>query len=88
MRSRRASAFAAGTGSEHDNEHRLRVPGQEEHSEERCRPSLLRAFAVVSIRVEVAYVGRRLLCGTTGPARGNGGAARRAPLDEMVRDEP
>jgi hypothetical protein len=42
----------------------------------------------VSIRVEGGYVGRCLLCGTTGPLRGNGEDARRVMLlEQMVRDE-
>jgi hypothetical protein len=41
----------------------------------------------VSIRVEGGYAARCLLCGTTGPVRGRGGAARLVLLEQMVRDE-
>jgi len=66
-----------------DHEHRVKRP---EHAE-RCRHKLLSVVPVVSIRVEGGYVGRCLLCGTTGPVRGNGEDARRVLLEQMVRDE-
>ena len=61
--------------------------GIREHSERCCRHKLLSVVPVVSIRVEGGYMGRCLLCGTTGPVRGNGEAARRVLLEQMVRDE-
>ena len=58
------------------------------HSEDRCGHRLLSVVPVVSMRVEGGYAGRCLLCGTTGPARGNGEDARRAVLlEQMVGDE-
>jgi hypothetical protein len=75
---------ALGGLRERHDEYRVSRP---EHSEERCRHRLLSVFAVVSIRVEGGYVGRCLLCGTTGPVRGNGGAARLVVLEQMVHDE-
>jgi hypothetical protein len=69
---------------EHD-EYRVSRP---QHSEDRCcGHRLLSVVPVVSIRVEGGYVGRCLLCGTTGPVRGNGGAARLVLFEQMVRDE-
>ncbi len=56
------------------------------HSD-RCGHRLLSVVPVVSIRVEGGYVGRCLLCGTTGPVRGNGGSARLVLLEQMVSDE-
>jgi hypothetical protein len=57
------------------------------HSEDRCGHRLLSVVPVVSMRVEGGYAGRCLLCGTTGPARGNGEDARRVLLEQMVGDE-
>ena len=53
----------------------------------RCEHRLLSVVPVVSMRVEGGYAGRCLLCGTTGPARGNGEDARRVLLEQMVGDE-
>ena len=66
-------------------QHHHRVPRQEkEHSEEeRCRHRLLSVVAVVSLRVEGGYVGRCLLCGTTGAVRADGEAARGALLEQI-----
>jgi hypothetical protein len=75
---------ALGGPREHD-EYRVSRP---QHSEDRCRHRLLSVVPVVSIRVEVGgYVGRCLLCGTTGPVRGNGEAARLVLFEQMERDE-
>jgi hypothetical protein len=83
VRVQREPAALRGT-REHDG-YRVSRP---EHSEDRCRHRLLSVVPVVSIRVEGGYVGRCLLCGTTGPVRGNGEAARRMVLlEQMVRDE-
>jgi hypothetical protein len=60
--------------------------GIREHSE-RCRHRLLGVVTIVSMRVEGGYAARCLLCGTTGPVRGNGEAARGVLLDQMARDE-
>jgi hypothetical protein len=69
---------------EHD-EYRV---SRSQHSEDRCcGHRLLSVVPVVSIRVEGGYVGRCLLCGTTGPVRGNGGAARLVLFEQMERDE-
>ncbi len=57
------------------------------HSEDRCGHRLLSVVPVVSMRVEGGYAGRCLLCGTTGPPRGNGEDARRVLLEQMVGDE-
>ena len=58
-----------------------------EHSD-RCRHRLLSVVPIVSIRVEGGcYAARCLLCGTTGPVRGNGEAARLVLLEQMVREE-
>jgi hypothetical protein len=56
------------------------------HSD-RCRHRLLSVVPIVSIRVEGGYAARCLLCGTTGPVRGNGEAARLVLLEQMERDE-
>jgi hypothetical protein len=73
----------AGTREQHDG-YRVSRP---KHSE-RCGHRLLSVVPVVSIRVEGGYVGRCLLCGTTGHLRGNGEDARRAVLlEQIVRDE-
>ena len=58
-----------------------------EHSVQSCRHKLLSVVPVVSIRVEDSYVGRCLLCGTTGPVRGSGEDARLVLLEQMVHDE-
>ncbi len=75
----------SGTREQHDG-YRVSRP---EHSDGCCGHKLLSVVPVVSIRVEVGgYVGRCLLCGTTGPVRGNGEDARRAVLlEQMVREE-
>jgi hypothetical protein len=52
-----------------------------------CGHKLLSVVPIVSIRVEGGYAARCLLCGTTGPVRANGEAARDALLEQMVRDE-
>ncbi len=52
-----------------------------------CTHRLLSVVPVVSIRVEGGYVGRCLLCGTTGPVKGNGGAARLVLFEQMEGDE-
>jgi hypothetical protein len=58
-----------------------------EHSEDRCRHRLLSVVPIVSIRVEGGcYAARCLLCGTTGPVRGNAEAARLVLLEQMVHD--
>jgi hypothetical protein len=81
----RRELMLAGTKSEHDDEYRVSRP---EHSEDRgCGHRLLSVVPVVSIRVEGGYAARCLLCGTTGPVRSNGGAARLVLLEQMVRDE-
>jgi hypothetical protein len=77
---------ALGGPREHGDEYRVSRPQQ--HLEDRCcGHRLLSVVPVVSIRVEGGYVGRCLLCGTTGPVRGNGGAARLVLWEEMVNDE-
>ena len=57
-----------------------RVSGPQ-HSQDRCRHRLLSVAPVVAIRVEGGYSARCLLCGTTGPVRGNGEDARRVLLE-------
>jgi hypothetical protein len=75
---------ALGGPREH-NEYRVSRP---EHSAHRCcGHRLLSVVPVVSIRVEGGYAARCLLCSTTGPVRGSGGAARLVLLEQMVRDE-
>ena len=70
---------------EHDDKYRVSRPN---HSQDRCcRHRLLSVVPVVSMLVEGGYAARCLLCGTTGPVRGNGGAARLVLLEQMVRDE-
>ena len=69
--------------SEHDDEYRVSRP---EHSQDRCRHRLLNVVPVVDIQVEDGCAARCLLCGTTGPVRGNRGAARMVLLEQMVRD--
>ena len=80
---RRGSVLGAGR-SEHDDLYRVSRP---EHSEDRCGHRLLSVVPVVSMRVEGGYAGRCLLCGTTGPVRGDGEAARGVLLEQMVSDE-
>jgi hypothetical protein len=63
------------------------LAGIREHSERCCRHRLLSVVPIVSMRVEGGYAARCLLCGTTGPVRGNGEAARGVLLDQMARDE-
>ena len=77
--------LAPTSSREEDQRHHHRVSRQEkEHSEEeRCRHRLLSVVAVVSLRVEGGYVGRCLLCGTTGPERADGEAARGALLEQI-----
>jgi hypothetical protein len=65
-----------------DDEYRVWRP---EHTE-RCRHRLLTVVAIVSMRVEGGYAARCLLCGTSGPVRGNTEAARDVLLEEMVRN--
>lgn len=74
----------SGTREQHDG-YRVSRP---EHSDGCCGHKLLSVVPVVSIRVEGAYAGRCLLCGTTGPVRDDGEDARRAVLlEQMVREE-
>jgi hypothetical protein len=68
--------------SEHDE---YRVLSPEDLG--RCGHRLLSVVPIVSIRVEGGYAARCLLCGTTGPVRGNGASARDVLLKQMVRDE-
>jgi hypothetical protein len=77
----RGSALA-GT-SEYDYEGRAPRP----HQSDRCGHRLLSVVPVVSVRVEEGYVGRCLLCGTIGPVRDNGEAARLMLLEQMIRAE-
>ena len=81
-RSVRSEAGLADT-KERDDEYRVwrRKPS------ERCGHRLLSVVPIVSIRVEGGYVGRCLLCGTTGPVSGNGEAARGVLWEQMVSDE-
>ena len=81
---RRGSALGAGR-SEHDNDESC--VSRPEHSDNRCGHRLLSVVPVVSMRVEGGYAGRCLLCGTTGPVRGDGEAARGVLLEQMVSDE-
>jgi hypothetical protein len=81
---RRGSALGAGRGEHDDDEYRVSRP---EHSDNRCGHRLLSVVAIVSMRVEGGYAGRCLLCGTTGPVRGDGEAARGVLLEQMVSDE-
>jgi hypothetical protein len=83
VRVQRGPAFS-GTRGQHDYGYRVSRP---HHSVRCCRHELLSVVPVVSIRVEGGYVGRCLLCGTTGPVRGNGEDARRVLLEQMVGDE-
>jgi hypothetical protein len=60
--------------------------GIREHSD-RCGHRLMSVVPIVSIRVESGcYATRCLLCGTTGPVRGNEEAARLVLLEQMERD--
>jgi hypothetical protein len=63
------------------------LAGTREQHDGRCGHRLLSVVPIVSIRVEGGYAGRCLLCGTTGPVRGNGEDARRVVLEQIVRDE-
>jgi hypothetical protein len=81
---RRESVLGAGR-SEHDNDEScVAIP---EHWDDQCGHRLLSVIPIVSMRVEGGYAGRCLLCGTTGPVRGDGEAARGVLLDQMVSDE-
>jgi hypothetical protein len=71
------------TREQHDG-YRVSRP---QHWERCCGHRLLSVVSVVSMRVEGGYAGRCLLCGKTGPVRGNGEDARRVLLEQMVRDE-
>ena len=82
---RRGSVLSAGGRSEHDNDESC--VSRPEHSDDRCGHRLLSVIPIVSMRVEGGYAGRCLLCGTTGPVRGDGEAARGVLLDRMVSDE-
>jgi hypothetical protein len=81
---RRGSVLGAGR-SEHDNDESY--VSRPEHSDDRCGHRLLSVVPIVSMRVEGGYAGRCLLCGTTGPVRGDGEAARGVLLDRMISDE-
>jgi hypothetical protein len=82
---RRRGSVLAGDRSEHDDEvYRVSRP---EQSEDRCGHRLLSVVPIVSMRVEGGYAARCLLCGETGPVRGNGEAARGVLLEQMVSDE-
>jgi hypothetical protein len=81
---RRGTVLGAGRGEHDDDESCVSRP---EHSDDRCGHRLLSVVAIVSMRVEGGYAGRCLLCGTTGPVRGDGEAARGVLLDRMVSDE-
>jgi hypothetical protein len=83
-RRRRGSVLGAGK-SEHDNDESC--VSRPEHSDDRCGHRFLSVVPIVSMRVEGGYAGRCLLCGTTGPVRGDGEAARGVLLDRMVSDE-
>jgi hypothetical protein len=61
------------------------LAGKREHSD-RCRHRLLSVVPIVSVRVEGGYAARCLLCGMSGPVRGNTEAARGVLLEEMVRN--
>ena len=74
----------ASTSEQHDDGYRVSRPQRLDRC---CGHKLLSVVPVVSIRVEGGYMGRCLLCGMTGPVRGNGEAARRVLLEQMARDE-
>jgi hypothetical protein len=62
------------------------LAGISEHPKKRCcRHRLLNVVPIVSTRVEGGYAARCLLCGTTGPVRGNGEAARGVLLEQIVK---
>ena len=82
---RRGSVLGAGR-SEHDNDESC-VSRPEHSDDHQCGHRLLSVVPIVSMRVEGGYAGRCLLCGTTGPVRGDGEAARGVLLDQMVSDE-
>jgi len=83
----RRSGSVLGAGrSEHDDNDESCV-SRPQHSDDRCGHRLLSVVPIVSMRVEGGYAGRCLLCGTTGPVRGDGEAARGVLLDQMVSDE-
>jgi hypothetical protein len=69
--------------SEHEHHHRA---SSSAHSG-RCKHRLIDIAPIVSVRVEGGYAARCLLCGTTGPAKSNGDAARRVLLDQLVGAE-
>jgi len=69
---------------ERDNRYRVSRP---QHWDRYCEHKLLSVVPIVSIRVEGGYVGRCLLCGTTGPVRGNGEDVRHVLLEHMVLNE-
>jgi hypothetical protein len=69
--------------SEHDDGYRVLWP---QHWGP-CRHRLLSVVPVVSMQVESGYVGRCLMCETTGPVRGNAEEARRVVLEQMVGDK-
>ncbi len=50
-----------------------------QHSD-RCAHRLLSVVPIVSLRVEGGYAARCLLCGTTGPVRGDGKKSTRSVL--------
>jgi hypothetical protein len=66
---------------EHRDGYRVSRP---QHSERRCKHELLSVVTVVSILVEGGYVGRCLLCGRSGPVRGEAEAARGVLLEQRV----
>ncbi len=53
---------------------------------DRCGHRLLSVVPIASIRVEGGYADRCLLCGTTGPVRGDGGTVRRVLLKHGSRE--
>jgi hypothetical protein len=81
---RRGSVLAAGRGEHNDEYHRVSRP---EHSDDQCGHRLMSVVPIVSIRVEDGYVARCLLCGTTGPVRGDGETARGVLLEQLISDE-
>ena len=84
MRSMQRGPALDSTREQHDG-YRVSRP---EHSEDRgCGHKLQSVVPVVSIRVDDGYVARCLLCGTSGPVRGNGEAARGVLLEQVVSDE-
>lgn len=73
------------TREQHNYGYRVSRPQQLDRG---CGHRLLSVIPVVSMRVEGGYVGRCLMCGTTGSVRGNREDARRVMLlEQMVRDE-